>query len=241
MASSLEDHLSAQLERSREFFWHRLRWRVLLDHLPAGRPFQLVDIGAGAGLLGDFLARRLPDCRYGFVEPIVSLETDLEARFGEAANFRSRDSFRGVDVVTLMDVIEHLAEDRAFLARTLERMDPGARLVVTVPALRSLWSGWDVALGHYRRYDKRMLREAVEGLPARFLELSYLHPEMVPLGWARKLRRPVEGASAESDSAQFPDLPRWANDLLYGVGLVPLRLRRWSPLGTSVLAVLVRT
>ena len=43
------------------------------------------------------------------------------------------------------------------------------------------------------------------------------------------------------DSAEFPDLPAIANDVLYGVGSLSLDLRRHSPLGTSVfLAARVR-
>jgi hypothetical protein len=114
--SALESHLLRQIEHSRDFFWHRLRWRALSFHLPADRPFRLVDVGAGAGLLGDHLRRKMPQASYGFVEPIESLEQYLESRYGTGANFRGADVYRGVEYVTLMDVLEHQAEDRPFLA-----------------------------------------------------------------------------------------------------------------------------
>ena len=238
--TALENHLRRQIEHSRHFFWHRVRWRALRFHLPADHPFRLVDIGAGAGLLGDFLTRQVPLASYGFVEPLESLERYLESRFGADANYRRRDRYDGVEVVTLMDVLEHQQDDRAFLAQLLDRMERGAVLVVTVPALQSLWSPWDTALGHFRRYDKATFRRGIEGLPVELRELSYLLPEMVPLGWLRKLvRRRLEDRPS-GESAEFPDLPKPLNDVLYGLGTVSLRLRRWWPAGTSLLAVLVR-
>lgn len=237
---ALEDHLLAQIEHSRSFFWHRLRWRALLFHLPRDRRFTLVDVGAGAGLLGDQLSRLLSAARYGFVEPIESLESRLVARFGESANYRHRPRFEGAEFVTLMDVVEHIEDDRAFLADLVDRIEPGARLLVTVPALSSLWSGWDVALGHHRRYDKRSLRRAVAGLPLREIESSYLHPEMLPLAWFRKLRRPVGAAVAAADEARFPNPPRALNELLFLAGLPALHLRRISPFGTTLFAAYER-
>ncbi|MBA3301352.1 MAG: class I SAM-dependent methyltransferase, partial [Thermoleophilaceae bacterium] len=111
-------------------------------------------------------------------------------------------------------------------------MDPGATLVLTVPALTRLWSGWDTALGHYRRYDKRSLRSAIEAAPLEVLELSYLFPELIPPALLRRRRR-----SEGEDSAEFPDLPPAANSMLYAIGSASLALRRVWPAGTSLMAV----
>jgi hypothetical protein len=237
---ALEDHLLTQIERSRDFFWHRLRWRALRFHLPRDRAFTLVDVGAGAGLLGDQLGRLLPAARYGFVEPIESLESRLVSRFGESANFRHHPRFEGAEFVALMDVIEHIEDDRGFLAELVDRLEPGSRLLVTVPALASLWSDWDVALGHYRRYDKRGLRRVVAGLPLREIESSYLHPEMLPLAWVRKLRSPAAGTGSSSEPARFPDPPKLVNDLLYLAGLPTLHLRRLAFFGTTLFSAFER-
>jgi len=238
--NALESHLLRQIEHSREFFWHRLRWRALSFHLPADRSFELVDVGAGVGLLGDFLQREVPGASYRFVEPIASLEEYLESCFGADANVRATASFGGAEIVTLMDVLEHQPDDRNFLAELLDKMEPGAVLIVTVPALMSLWSKWDVALGHCRRYDKASFRRCLAGLPVEVRELSYLFPEMIPLGWLRKLQGHIAREKPAARRAEFPDLPRTLNRMLYGFGTVSLRLRSFWPAGTSLLAVLVR-
>jgi 2-polyprenyl-3-methyl-5-hydroxy-6-metoxy-1,4-benzoquinol methylase len=233
---ALERHLAQQIEHGREFFWHRLRWEVVSRYLPAGS-FTLVDVGAGVGLVGEFLREERPEAAYRFVEPIQFLEEHLERRYGAAANAKDDARYEGAAVVTLLDVLEHQADDRAFMAELAGRLDPGATLLVTVPAGGYLWSGWDVALGHHRRYDRSSFRRALAGLPLAVVELDYLFPELVPLGLVRKvLRRP---AGTEAD-AEFPELPRPVNVGLYGIGRASLALRRRWPAGTSLLAVLRR-
>jgi hypothetical protein len=230
----LERHLAHQLEHGREFFWHRLRWAVLSQYLP-DETFTLVDVGAGVGLIGEFLRDRRPAATYRFVEPIPFLEAELERRYGAAANARDDTLYKGVHVVTLLDVLEHQEDDHAFMSVLAGRLDGRATLLVTVPAGPRLWSEWDVALGHYRRYDRDSFRRAVAGLPLKIVELDYLFPELVPLALLRKLTMRRRRAGAE---VEFPELPRPANEFLYRIGSVSLRLRRAWPLGTSLLAVL---
>lgn len=235
-ANTLEGHLNRQLEHSQEFFWNRLRWELIASWLPRGAE-ELVDVGAGPGFLGDYLRRRFPAIAYRYVEPLEGLEVSLEARFGAGANRRGSDSFGMAQYVTLLDVLEHQEDDREFLAELSDKMAPGSLLLLTVPAMPSLWSQWDVLLGHYRRYTKGSLATALEGLPLEPEEVSYLFPELLPLGWLRRLRR---GAAADS-STEFPDLPGWLNESLYRLGRASLASRRAWPAGTSLFAALRRS
>lgn len=240
--SSLEAHLRRQIEHSRNFFWHRLRWRAVASHLPRDRSFRLLDVGAGAGLLGVFLQREFPQATYLFVEPIDSLQRSLEASYGVAANAGNRDSFDGIEYLALLDVLEHQADDRRFLADLLQRTPAGATLILTVPALTALWSGWDVALGHHRRYDRASLQRSLSGLPVQVMEMSYLFPEMIPLALLRKrLRTASPNGRPAVESAAFPDLPAIVNDGLYALGRCSLAVRRYLPTGSSMLAVLRKT
>ncbi|MGN6586667.1 MAG: methyltransferase domain-containing protein [Solirubrobacterales bacterium] len=238
--SPLEAHLQQQLERSRSFFWNRVRWEVVAGYLPEAEPFELVDVGAGPGFLGDFLRARRPQAEYGFVEPLDSLETSLEQRFGAAANRRAGDSFGTARYVTLLDVLEHQEDDRDFLAGLAAKMAPGSLLLLTVPAMPSLWSAWDEALGHYRRYTKRSLVEAVGGLPFEVEEVGYLFPELLPLGWVRRVRLRGGGGGGDAPSAEFPDLSPRLNEVLYRVSSASAAARRRWPAGTSVFAALRR-
>jgi hypothetical protein len=233
VTDALEAHLRRQVEHSQRFFWHRLRWRVVRTYLPADGPFELVDVGAGAGLLGSFLARDRPEAAYRFVEPIDALRPFLRERYGDVADAGDDADYGSATFVTLLDVLEHQQDDRAFLSALVEKMPRGSTLLLTVPALPSLWSQWDVALGHFRRYDKATLLACAAGLPLTVHETSFLFPEMVPLGMLRKRRKRTQ-VPVDGDDAMFPDLPWFANDVLYGVGIASLSLRRRWRTGTSL-------
>jgi SAM-dependent methyltransferase len=239
---ALESHLRRQIEHSRRFFWHRLRWRLVKSYLPPDRPFSLIDVGAGAGILGAFLAAELPKAEYRFIEPLDSLQRHLGDQYGEGADGRELESFEGIDYVTVLDVVEHIEDDREFLADLAQKMTPGSLLLLTVPALPSLWSGWDVALGHYRRYRKRDLRSLAAAMPLEIVELSYVFPEMLPPALVRRLRRPASRATGPSEeTAEFPDPPAAVNGLAFAVGRATQAARRAWPAGTSLFAVLRRS
>ena len=89
---------------------------------PTGRPFELVDVGAGAGLLGEYLLRDFPQARYRFVEPIESLEQLLVERFGADANARDETTYTGAEFVTLLDVLEHQPDDLEFMTDVVGRL-----------------------------------------------------------------------------------------------------------------------
>jgi G:T/U-mismatch repair DNA glycosylase len=61
------------------------------------------------------------------------------------------------DTILYLDVLEHIAEDRAELARASGHLTAGGNIVVLAPAHQFLFSAFDAAIGHYRRYDPAVL------------------------------------------------------------------------------------
>jgi len=236
MDDALESHLHRQIDRSERFFWHRLRWRVVREYLPSNTSFELVDVGAGAGLLGRFLKQDRPLATYRFIEPIASLRDKLRGLYGESADAASDADFSSVRYVTLLDVLEHQENDKEFMRQLVDKINPGSILLMTVPALPRLWSPWDIALGHFRRYDKASLLDCIEGLPLAIKEISFLFPEMLPLGYLRS-RRGARGTKAPALAAEFPDLPRVVNSALYQLGTGSLAMRHHWKAGTSLFLV----
>jgi hypothetical protein len=227
-------HLQRQVENSERFFWHRLRWRAVREYLPKHTPFELIDVGAGAGLLGTYLRRDRPLARYRFIEPIESLGSMLRSVHGADADATSDSHFATARFVTLLDVLEHQEDDALFIEELVGKMAPGSLLLLTVPALPKLWSPWDEALGHYRRYTKPSLRACFDGLPVAVREASYLFPEMLAPGYLRA-RRGASGDRVDlTEDAEFPDLPGPVNDILYGLGTMSLALRRHWKAGSSL-------
>jgi hypothetical protein len=72
-----------------------------------------------------------------------------------------------------MDVLEHIADDRAELEMAADRLRPGGHLIVLAPAHQWLFAPFDAAIGHFRRYTKGTLGAAAPAaLP--LIRLVYL-------------------------------------------------------------------
>jgi SAM-dependent methyltransferase len=67
------------------------------------------------------------------------------------------------DAVVAVNVIEHIADDHALVARLAELLGPGGSLLVYVPACPFAFSSLDVALGHRRRYTPDSLTDLLRG------------------------------------------------------------------------------
>ncbi len=63
------------------------------------------------------------------------------------------------DCILYIDVLEHIRDDREELRHAARRLNNGGRLVVLSPAFQWLFSPFDQALGHERRYTARSLAE----------------------------------------------------------------------------------
>lgn len=188
-------------------------------------------------MLGRYIQTECPSVTYQFEEPLTALASVLEKQHGEDANVSQKDL--EADVVTLLDVLEHQADDREFLKGLIDRMRPGSLLVVTVPALGMLWSSWDEALGHHRRYNRRSLHAAFDSLPIEVEEVSYLFPELVIPAVARRTfaRGPRVGTDSMEEASEFPRLPTILDRVLYLIGVLTQMGRGWWPFGSSLIAV----
>jgi len=77
------------------------------------------------------------------------------------------------DTLLYMDVLEHIEDDRAETERAVAWLRPHGYLVVLAPAHPWLFTPFDTAIGHYRRYTKRTLR-AVIPADLELVRLAYL-------------------------------------------------------------------
>ena len=77
------------------------------------------------------------------------------------------------DAVVLMNVLEHIKDDRAVLAELKKHLAPAGRIVVLVPAGQWAFGPTDVRLGHYRRYNKSYTRPLVAGLQMQLEKMRY--------------------------------------------------------------------
>lgn len=77
------------------------------------------------------------------------------------------------DSVLYINVLEHIENDREELNKAVRFLRPGGHIVVLAPAHQWLFSPFDEAIGHFRRYTKAMLRRLTPAL-TRIVDLRYL-------------------------------------------------------------------
>lgn len=142
-------------------------------------------------------------------------------------------------VVTLLDVLEHVDDDRAVLMEMSRITRPGGLIVITVPALKFLWSDWDVALHHRRRYLQPELLKLVRHPDLTVLRCSYFNTlALVPILAIRAVRKFLLPAQ-NGDRAEDKVPPRWLNNILRQAMVWPACSDGFTaPLGVSLLAIL---
>ncbi len=159
----------------------------------------------------------------------------------------------GFDVIGLFDVLEHLPDDRAVLRDLHAMLAPGGALIMTVPAHQSLWSYFDEAAHHCRRYEPKDLAAKLAEAGFRVEYLSPFMTPLLPLMWAgRRLAAalPRRGPKGVGVATKASDANRRSQDELRIVPGVNALLtsvlagetawvgRRWRlPEGTSLVAV----
>jgi SAM-dependent methyltransferase len=224
-----------------DHFWFQWRieaaFRQFQDcSLATDAPWRVLDVGGGRGVLRDQV-----EARTSWAVDLVELN---RAALESAAPGRGRHLYYDVrdlrpdllgayDAAILYDVIEHIQEPRAVLDAVRQHLKPGGLLLVNVPALQSLFSAFDVAAGHHRRYDRRTLAAELAGWET--LDLRYWGFTLVPLLFLRKLllRAPTE----ETIRRGFGPPGAFARFCLRSIASLEMALLPNGPVGTSLLFV----
>jgi SAM-dependent methyltransferase len=133
------------------------------------RPFitgDVIEVGAGIGSNTPFLDPG-GDHRWVCLEPDPLLLAQLTKTLKQTTDrqyetvcgtLQTVDGDQRFDTIIYIDVLEHIANDREELNIAASRLRPGGRIIVLAPAHQWLFSPFDAAIGHFRRYNRPMLR-----------------------------------------------------------------------------------
>jgi SAM-dependent methyltransferase len=239
----LEYHDAAEANH----WWFAARRQIVLDLIArilngtARDDIRLLDIGCGAGGMLNYLARWGTavgvDSSAAAVE-LARRKTDsqvLQGSLPDGVPFADA----AFDVITLLDVVEHVQEDVGALDRVARMLRPGGFAVLTVPAYRFLWSEHDVVNEHKRRYTRTELRRKLEAVGLVVRKISYYNMFLFPpIAMVRLLRR-LGPQTARADEGRVPPV---INAILRTVFASEAHLlnRTSLPFGISVIAVAER-
>ena len=142
---------------------------------------------------------------------------------------------RTYDLIALLDVLEHIDDDRASLETLGKGLAEGGRMLITVPAFQWLWSKHDELHHHKRRYSRASLEGVIHAAGLRPVKTGYFNSLLFPLAVAQRLAARVAGGEARAD--ELPSRP--VNAALGGVFTLESLLagRAGLPFGLSAYAI----
>jgi SAM-dependent methyltransferase len=220
-----------------DHFWIRRRFEVMrrLADPVLRSSRSAAEIGCGNGLL----QREVEDYYGASVTGFDLNEIALQKNVSRSSPLycydihqRNAELAAGFDLLFLFDVLEHIEAEGDFLQSVKFHLASSGVLLINVPAHQFLYSDYDLAAGHIRRYSVGHLTKVAEENGFKISALTQWGLPLVPLLLARK-RMKIARTDGKSG---FDSRGRVMNSLLSFVARcepLPQRL-----LGTSLMAVL---
>jgi SAM-dependent methyltransferase len=249
----MQQHTYAIMRRVEEtHWWFAGRRRIIKSFLEplccnsgpsyeGTRPLNILDVGCGTGANLEMLSQfgnaegvdlsgeALSFCRARGLENVKQ---------GEAEALPYEDG--SFDLVTGLDVVEHLDHDLAGLKEMRRVLRPGGHAVLFVPAFMFLWGVQDDVSNHRRRYTLAGLKQVVneagfEVERATYVNLSFFAPIFIGRLLMRALRiRP------ESENNLTVGFLNGVLGRIFGAESLALRYLNF-PFGVSIMCVARRT
>lgn len=163
-----------------ELFSHAKNWKNYWGSKV--KPYlgtRVLEVGAGLGGTTQYLYDSKTIAHWTCLEPDLALANGIEDKIKAGliprceiltdtlANLKKpKTTLDGrqegaYDSILYIDVIEHIENDKAELLQTLPFLQTGGCLIIIVPAHQFLYSPFDEAIGHYRRYNMTRLKEVI--------------------------------------------------------------------------------
>lgn len=187
-------------------WWYRARREILSDYLvrmgnlsPGAR---ILEIGCGTGHNLPMLAR------FGAVDAIEidpAARAIASERLGKPVGDAPLPELPGIergryDLIAVLDVVEHIADDVAALAAMRDCLAPGGKILIAVPAHQWMWSAHDVVNHHHRRYSKATLGRAIAAAGLTHNGLRWFNSLLFSLAVAARIAGRMTGKDDSDDS-----------------------------------------
>lgn len=180
--------------------WEQARLQVVLQLMKENiknlnnTTLNILDMGCGDTYFVEQLSRELPSCNYYAID--IAFEEEqlalLQEKF-QGTNIKVYKEFNDatndisgkIDIVLLLDVIEHIENDIEFLKwmKTFDCIQKSTNFFITVPAFQSLFCAHDEFLGHFRRYTNTSLKQHITHAGFKTNKLGYFFTSLLLPRW----------------------------------------------------------
>ncbi|MEO8577017.1 MAG: class I SAM-dependent methyltransferase, partial [Gemmatimonadales bacterium] len=142
----------------------------------------VVEVGAGIGTFSEFILSSPRVERLVAIEPAANTFPHLEKRFAGNKRVRTINGYLGdhyqslsANAVVAVNVMEHIADDEAFLRQSLQLTVSNGALLLFVPALPAIFGSLDKVFEHERRYTRSSLRRVIESSGWNVKRITYMN------------------------------------------------------------------
>jgi len=236
----MRTNLYKDLYNTEEYhWWHQAKRAIIREALETFLPKQstIADVGCGTGKNIESLQDYFRMCG---VDPSPEALHFCASRKlthiykGTAEHLPLKKTT--MDGILFLDVLEHVDDHKALKSASAVLTNTGY-IFITVPAYQWLWSGWDTALFHKRRYTATTLRNLLTSEGYAIKKLTYFHSFLVvPVFIIRSIKSLFPQKEYDSDF-------QLGNPIITAIlstlsALEQKLLRRYDvPFGTSILCV----
>jgi hypothetical protein len=118
------------------------------------------DIGAG----DKFFASKLKSLNAKTIYAIDTAYRDIRVERDGIISLNDISCLKdgSVDFFIAMDVLEHIEDDKVFLCQVHRKLKTNGQILITVPAIQYIFSSHDIFLKHFRRYDKKNIKNKLD-------------------------------------------------------------------------------
>jgi len=229
-------------EIQKKHWWFVTRKNVVLDvikrYLTKNDQIKVLDIGCGSGLMltsldkiGETYGMDMSDEAISFSKEIFTGRVEkgaLPDQLPYQENF--------FDLITALDVIEHIDNDVDSISAIRSLLAPGGKVVFTVPAYMFLWSPHDEMNEHKRRYTLPELKKKLVEAGFTVEKISYYNTFLFPVVFLVRMLNNGLNRDGASDMDMPSSSLNYVLKKIFGIEKYLLRYLN-LPFGVSVLAV----
>lgn len=174
---------------SNDNVWISWRFSVIKFYLKKiinlNHPYECLDIGSGYGNFSKQIEEET-----NFTSDSVDVDNNIKKKIRTKGKFfyydiNTRKLKKKYDIIFLLDVLEHIDNQKKFLDSCFFHLKKGGLMVINVPALNIFYSNYDKAVGHIRRYNLYQIKSLFKN--KNIIILKYWGILLIPLLLMRKI------------------------------------------------------
>ena len=229
-------------EIEKQSFWYFFRKKIVFSLVKKNfKKKEIVDIGSGSGINALYFNKK--GYKTLSIEPTYNLALNqIKNKIENVYCFDiqeeiPKETSNIFPNIALLDVLEHIEKDEAFLKKLFVLLERNGYLLITVPAFSFLWSSEDKIAGHYRRYTIPKIKELLNKNGFKVIYSSYFFSFLVlPILLFRKTTK-TKDRDMSLSKIHHSFLFKFLFYPFYIIEIALIKLKIKIPLGSSLIVL----